>query len=144
MALSPAEDTVWLDVGQIAMLFDVQIPAITKYVSNIISSGELEPSTISILEKAQIEGGRWIKRKSKIITNERGCNLTKKEISAFNTQYGELDIRYSDKFHDRFIIIDETELYYCGASLKDAGRKVFAIGRINDYECLKELLIKVV
>ena len=78
-----------------------------------------------------------------IITNERGSNLTKKEISAFNSQYGELAIRFSDRFHDRFIILDEKELYYCGASLKDAGRKVFAIGRINDPEYLKEVLLKI-
>lgn len=75
-----------------------------------------------------------------IITNERGCNLTKKEISAFQAQYGELTMSYSDKFHDRFIILDEEKLYYCGASLKDAGKKTFAIGKINDSICLNEIL----
>ena len=75
-----------------------------------------------------------------IITDERRFNLTKKEISAFRIQYGELTIGYSDKFHDRFIIIDDKELYYCGASLKDAGRKTFAIGRINDSCYLRETL----
>ena len=75
-----------------------------------------------------------------IITNERGCNLTKKEITSFNSQCGELKLRYSDIFHDRFIILDKRELYYCGASLKDAGRKVFAIGKINDSFYLRETL----
>ena len=59
-----------------------------------------------------------------VITGERGCNLTNKEISAFQTQYGELTIRFSHIFHDRFIVLDEENLYYCGASLKDAGKKV--------------------
>lgn len=78
-----------------------------------------------------------------IITGERNFNLTKKEISSFQAQYGELTIRFSDIFHDRFIILDDKELYYCGASLKDAGRKTFAIGRINDSFYLNETLKKI-
>ena len=64
--VSPSEETVWLTVNQLAQLFDVQVPAIVKHVSNIISSKELELSTISILEKVQIEGGRSVKRETKI------------------------------------------------------------------------------
>ena len=59
--VSPSEETVWLTVNQLAQLFDVQVPAIVKHVSNIISSKELELSTISILEKVQIEGGRSVR-----------------------------------------------------------------------------------
>ena len=64
--VSPSEETVWLTVNQLAQLFDVQVPAIVKHISNIISSKELELSTISILEKVQIEGGRSVKRETKI------------------------------------------------------------------------------
>lgn len=78
-----------------------------------------------------------------VITGERGCNLTKKEISAFQTQYGELTIRFSNIFHDRFLVLDEENLYYCGASLKDAGKKVFAIGKINDTSYLNETLRRI-
>ena len=60
--VSPREETVWLTVDQLAQLFGVQVPAIVKHVSNIISSGELELSTISILEKVQNEGRRRIRR----------------------------------------------------------------------------------
>ena len=38
----------------------------------------------------------------------------------------------TDKFHDRFIIIDNKELYHCGASIKDLGKKCFAINKIED------------
>ena len=64
--VSPGEETVWLDVNQLAMLFEVQVPAVVKHIANILASRELEPSTISILEKVQTEGNRKIKRKSKI------------------------------------------------------------------------------
>ena len=78
-----------------------------------------------------------------LVTNDRNAKLTEKETMSFNEQFGSLEIRYSRKFHDRFLILDGEELYYCGASLKDAGRKVFAIGRIHDNEYLQGILSRI-
>ena len=78
-----------------------------------------------------------------LVTNDRNAKLTEKETKSFNEQFGGLEIRYSRKFHDRFLILDGEELYYCGASLKDAGRKVFAIGRIHDNEYLQGILSRI-
>ena len=78
-----------------------------------------------------------------IVTDDRNSNLTQKEIAAFEKQNGTLTMRYSRIFHDRFLILDDKELYYCGASLKDAGRKVFALGRIHDGEYLKGILSRI-
>ena len=75
-----------------------------------------------------------------LVTDDRNTRLTAKEVQSFNDQFGGLEVRYSRKFHDRFLILDDEELYYCGASLKDAGRKVFAIGRIHDSEYLQGIL----
>ena len=50
-----------------------------------------------------------------------------------------LKIAYTNKFHDRFIVIDNNELYHCGASLKDLGKKCFAISKIEDAEYIKKL-----
>lgn len=62
------------------------------------------------------------------------------DIKKFNTQYGDLDIMHSNKFHDRFLIIDNKELYHFGASLKDLGKKCFAFSLIEDNQILKNLL----
>ena len=78
-----------------------------------------------------------------IITDDRNSNLTQKEIAAFEKQNGTLTMRYSRIFHDRFLILDNNELFYCGASLKDAGRKVFALGRIYDREYLQGILSRI-
>ena len=59
-------DTVWLTQEEMADLFDVNIPAINKHILNIVKNGELDESTISILEKVQIEGDRKVTRKFKI------------------------------------------------------------------------------
>ena len=58
-------DNIWLTQDQMAFIFDVQIPAISKHIRNIYSSEELpENSTVSILEIVQKEGDRDIDRKS--------------------------------------------------------------------------------
>jgi hypothetical protein len=57
------DENIWLSQKNIASLFDVKIPAISKHLNNIYSENELEKkSTISILETVQIEGSREVKR----------------------------------------------------------------------------------
>jgi len=67
--------------------------------------------------------------------------LTKLDINKFNSQYPNLNIKYSNIFHDRFIIIDNN-LYHIGASLKDLGKKCFGINKIEDEEILDRIITK--
>ena len=53
------------------------------------------------------------------------------DIKTFNSQYPKLAVRYNESFHDRFLIIDDRELYLIGASLKDLGRKCFAFTKLD-------------
>ena len=53
------------------------------------------------------------------------------DISTFNVQYPKLAVRYTESFHDRFLIIDDKELYLIGASLKDLGSKCFAFTKLD-------------
>ncbi len=48
------------------------------------------------------------------------------DVQKFNAQYGGMEIRKFIKSHDRFMIIDEEEVYHFGASLKDLGKRWFA------------------
>ena len=64
--VSPQEDTVWLSQEDLSILFNVNIPAINKHILNILKDGELDSSTISKMEKVQIEGDRRIVRQIKI------------------------------------------------------------------------------
>ena len=77
-----------------------------------------------------------------IHTSEKNCNLTKKEISDFRNQYGPLTIKPTDDFHDRFLILDNKQLYHIGASIKDAGKKAFEISLNEDGGILKGLLLR--
>ena len=53
------------------------------------------------------------------------------DISTFNAQYPKLAVRYNEFFHDRFLIIDDKELFLIGASLKDLGSKCFAFTKLD-------------
>ena len=80
----------------------------------------------------------------KVIIVTRKFNLLKDiDIKKYNKQYHNLKVIYSDKFHDRFVIIDKKVLYHSGASFKDLGNKCFAINKIEDNEYLKNILKKI-
>ena len=80
----------------------------------------------------------------KVIIVTRKFNLLKDiDIKKYNRQYHNLKVIYSDKFHDRFVILDKKVLYHSGASFKDLGNKCFAINKIEDNEYLKNILKKI-
>ena len=77
----------------------------------------------------------------KVTIVTRKFNLLKDiDIKKYNRQYHNLKVIYSDKFHDRFIIIDRKKLYHSGASYKDLGNKCFAITKIEDKEYLETII----
>lgn len=77
----------------------------------------------------------------KIITSTFYKNqISKRDISKYNKQYGNLNIVESKDYHDRFIMIDFKTLYHCGTSLKDLGNKCFSINIIEDKGYKKRIL----
>lgn len=65
-----------------------------------------------------------------IVTSSNG-KLASTDLVKFNAQYPTLSVRTSTNFHDRFLILDDKELYHIGASLKDLGRKCFAFSTME-------------
>lgn len=53
------------------------------------------------------------------------------DVQKVNQQYSHFELKIFTKSHDRFLIIDEEEVYHIGASLKDLGKKWFAFSKIN-------------
>ena len=80
----------------------------------------------------------------KVTIVTRKFNLLKDlDIKKYNKQYHNLKVIYSDKFHDRFIILDKKVLYHSGASYKDLGNKCFAITKMEDKEYLETIIKKI-
>ena len=73
-----------------------------------------------------------------ILTSDKS-NISKLNIHKFNKEYLTLELGKTDKFHDRFILIDSKEIYHIGASLKDLGKKCFAINKIEDIDSIENL-----
>lgn len=53
------------------------------------------------------------------------------DLQKYNAQYPAIELKKFDLFHDRFLIIDDTEVYHFGASLKDLGKKWFAVSKMD-------------
>jgi len=61
-------------------------------------------------------------------------NITKQlklDLEKYNAQYNPITIKSFKNAHDRFLIIDKTEIYHIGASLKDLGKKWFAFSKMD-------------
>ena len=72
-----------------------------------------------------------------IYTQKINATLTL-DLAKHNDQYPIVEIKILKTSHDRFLIIDEKELYHIGASLKDLGKKWFGFSRIDEF--LPEIL----
>jgi len=57
----------------------------------------------------------------------------KLDIEKYNAQYRPIEIKNFKNSHDRFLIVDDTIVYNIGASLKDLGKKIFAINKMDTF-----------
>ena len=78
-----------------------------------------------------------------VVKNSRNRLLHPIDVTRFNAQYGNsLTVKVSDKFHDRFLIIDKTVLIHVGASLNHLGKKCFAFSSL-DKSNIPDILTKI-
>ena len=124
--------------GQIYDAFSFIIGLIIKAKKEIILiDNYVDINTLNILCKKNKGVGIVI------LTGSKGTWSTK-DIKIFNAQYPKLSLKFTTDFHDRFLIIDKTEVYHIGASIKDAGKKSFGITKIEDNYLIQSLLNKVI
>ncbi|MBP5627228.1 virulence RhuM family protein [bacterium] len=124
----PPRQGVFYD-GQV---FDADV-FLTKHIlsakrSLVLIDNYVDITTLEMLAKK----GKGVSLE--IVTSKRGNELAASDIKKFNEQYGDLVVRESAKFHDRFLIIDDKELFLIGASIKDLGRKCFAFTKLDSRE----------
>ena len=124
----PPRQGVFYD-GQV---FDADV-FLTKYIlsakrSILLIDNYVDITTLEMLAKK----GKGVSLR--IATSKRGNELAESDINKFNEQYGGLVVSFSSKFHDRFLIIDDKELFLIGASIKDLGKKCFAFTKLDTTE----------
>ena len=84
----------------------------------------IDESTLTLLTKKNINV------KVLMLTKNPNKQLNL-DVQKINEQYSAFTLKSFDKSHDRFLIIDETEVYHLGASLKDLGKKWFAFSKME-------------
>ena len=75
-----------------------------------------------------------------VILTSNKSNIQNIDIQKFNKEYPILKVAKTNKFHDRFIVIDSKEMYHLGASIKDLGKKCFGINKIEDKEIIEKII----
>lgn len=122
--------------GQVYDAFELLVSLVQHAKREIVLiDGYVDAGTLNILAK-KAEGVAvtvWTHPKTK---------LTARDVETFNAQYPELTVHYTSSFHNRFLILDGTEGYLVGASLKDAGKRSFAITRIEDQSIIEAVISK--
>ena len=74
-----------------------------------------------------------------ILTSDKS-KIESLDVKKFNKEYPILKISRTNKFHDRFIVIDNKEMYHLGASIKDLGKKCFGINKIEDLKIIQKIM----
>jgi len=123
------------------IFFDGNIFDAYKFVSDLIKSAKksiilidnyVDDSVLTLFGKNQ---KIKVKIYTKILTKQLKLDLAK-----YNSQYNPIEIKKFVQAHDRFLIIDNREIYHFGASLKDLGKKWFAFSKF-DMEAIELLKI---
>ena len=115
------------------IFFDGQIFDAYAFATNLIKSAKnslilidnyIDESTLLMLSKLTtgVDATIYTQR----ITPQLQLDLTR-----HNNQYPPINIRTYRQAHDRFLIIDQSDVYHIGASLKDLGKKLFAFSRMD-------------
>ena len=119
--------------GQIYDAYSLIIDIIKKANDKItIIDNYIDDSVLKMLTKKN-------KDVEVVILTSSKSNIQNLDVEKFNKEYPTLKISKTNKFHDRFIIIDNKELYHCGASIKDLGKKCFAISKMEDISFIGKL-----
>ena len=128
------------DIPNQGIFFDGQIFDAYKFACDLIRSAKksivlidnyIDESVLTLLtkRKPEVKAVIYVGK----ITKQIELDLKK-----HNAQYPPVEIKEVKNIHDRFLIIDDKDVYHIGASLKDLGKKVFAFSKI-DKEGLKIL-----
>ncbi|WP_457743510.1 RhuM family protein [Sulfurimonas sp.] len=120
-----------LEVTQ-GIFHDGQIYDAYSFINDLLRSAKKEITLIDnyIDDTVLTLFSKYPDIKFTVITKSISKQL-KLDSKKYNTQYSKLTIKVSNKYHDRFLIIDKNEVYHIGASLKDLGKKVFAFNKID-------------
>jgi hypothetical protein len=125
---APEANRQWIFYqGQFFDAFEWMERIIARAASSIVViDSYTDESTLELLTKKKASV------KEVVILTANPGRIAGAALRKWTEQYGELTVIRCDKFHDRFVILDDREVYAIGASLKDLGKKCFAVSKNED------------
>jgi hypothetical protein len=102
----------------------------------------IDEQTLTQLSKKQPDVRVSILTKTAITGENNSSKQVALDLKKANEQYGNFEVIPFSKSHDRFLIIDHTQVYHLGASLKDLGKKWFAFTKLHE-DSVRDLLSEV-
>ena len=117
---------------------DVAVSASLKIVDTFITMKKYISS--NYLEQKYINNQVMKNTEDIKLLQESFKEIDKETFEKYNKQYNNVKVKFSSKYHDRFIMIDNKIMYHCGASFKDLGKKCFCISKIENDTILESLL----
>jgi len=134
VAATPVVDVPSMKVTREGVFFAGQYFDALRQVAELVRSAKASLVLIDGYigtETLDLLSGKAASVSVRILTKELPSHL-KIVAEAFQKQHGRLEIRSSQAFHDRFLVIDDTEFYHFGASIKDLGRRGFMFSVIEE------------
>lgn len=115
------------------VFFDGQVFDAYELASKIIRSAKISIVLIDnyIDESTLTHLSKKAKGVKALLLTKTMSNQLTLDVKKANDQYGNFEIRVFASSHDRFIIIDNSDVYHLGASLKDLGKKWFAFSKMD-------------
>ncbi len=126
------------------VFFDGQVFDAYELTSKIIRSAKKEIILIdNYIDESTLAHLAKKRKQVKVeIYTQKITQQLQLDIKKANEQYGHYEIKKLTLSHDRFLIIDQKDLYHLGASLKDLGKKWFAFSKMNHLTELIMLQLK--
>lgn len=115
------------------IFYNGQIFDAYKFVTDLIKSAS---QSILLIDNYVDESVLLMlsKRQTNVEARIYTAKITKQlklDIEKFNSQHSAVEVKLYKNSHDRFLIIDNKEIYHIGASIKDLGKKWFAFSKLN-------------
>jgi hypothetical protein len=126
------------------IFFEGEIFDAYEFVSDLVKNAKKEIILIDNYVDESVLTLFKKRRKSVKVTiyTRKTATESRLDLEKFNSQYEKVEIKEISKFHDRFLIIDQQNIFHFGASLKNLGEKCFAFSKFEKetFEALKKFL----
>jgi len=118
---------------QQGIFYDGQVFDAYLFISDLVKSATKSILLIdNFIDESVLQ--LFTKRKKAVsvtIYTKKISKILRQDLEKHNSQYPKIEILEFTKAHDRFLIIDETNIYHIGASLRDLGKKWFAFSKMG-------------